>query len=134
MSQEQRKSFIVWLILGLGVTAGIVALNWHQDYTWPHMLCDGFFTTAVLYLGMGGLKFVRNQGVFDMMSYSISSVFQIHYPFSKMDSPLNARQEDFVDYKERKKAKRTGAGDLLWAGLVYVILSGIMLVVYFLTV
>lgn len=131
---QQTKSFIFWLILGLFTTAGVVALNWYQEYTWPHMLCDGFFSTAVLMLGMGGLKYVRNQGVFDMMSYSISNVFQIHYPFSKMDSPLNARQEEFVDYKERKKAKRKSAADLLWAGLVYVVLSGIMLVVYFIVV
>ena len=131
---QQKKSFIVWLIIGLFTTAGIVALNWYQDYTWPHMLCDGFFTTAVFLLGLGGLKFVRNQGVFDMMSYSISNVFQIHYPFSKMDSPLNARPEEFVDYKERKRAKRKGAADLVWAGVVYIGLSLIMLVVYFLTV
>lgn len=129
---DNLKKICIWLGLGLAVTAGVAYLDWTRGYAVIHMLCDGFFVTAVLFLGMGGLKFFRNKGTFDVMSYSVSSVFQLHFPFVKMDSPLNARQEDFADYKERKKAKRKPASDLLWAGLVYLVLALIMLVVYLL--
>ena len=130
--KEKLKLIIIWLVLGLALSALAVAMSWNQGYSWSHLLCDGFFFAAVMLLGMGGLKFFRNKGTFDMMSYSVSSVFQLHFPFVKMDSPLNARQEDFADYKERKKAKRKPASDLLWAGLVYLVLDVIMLVVYLL--
>ena len=130
---DNLRKICIWLGLGLVVTAGAAYLDWTRGYPVIHMLCDGFFVTAVLLLGMGGLKFFRNKGTFDMMSYSVSSVFQLHFPFVKMDSPLNARQEDFADYKERKKAKRKPASDLLWAGLIYLVLAVIMLVIYLLT-
>ena len=131
---DKLKQVSIWLVVGLLSTAGVAYLDWSRGYGWSHMICDGFFVTAVLLLGMGGLKFARNQGIFDMMTYSISNVFQIHFPFSKMDSPLNARQEDFVDYKERKKAERKPAGDMVWAGLVYLVLSIVMIFVYMATV
>lgn len=97
------------------------------------MLCDGCFVAAAMLLGSGGLKFARNQGTFDMMTYSMKSVFHLHFPFAKMNSPLEEREEDFVEYKERKRAKRKPASDLLWSGLIYLIASVVFLVLYLLT-
>lgn len=124
-----KKGIIIHLVLGLAIVIGVIVLNWQYEYRWTHLLCDGFFVAAVVLLGFGGLKFTRNQGMFDMLTYSVSSVFQIHYPFSKMDSPLQDRQESFLDYKERKRAKRKSAAELLWSGLVYLVLALIFLVV-----
>lgn len=124
-----KKGIIIHLVLGLAIVIGVIVLNWQYEYHWTHLLCDGFFVAAVVLLGFGGLKFTRNQGMFDMLTYSVSSVFQIHYPFSKMDSPLQDRQESFLDYKERKRAKRKSAAELLWSGLVYLVLALIFLVV-----
>lgn len=123
-----KKGIIIYLVIGLAVVIGVIVLNWQYGYAWTHLLCDGFFVAAVVLLGFGGLKFTRNQGMFDMLTYSISSTFQIHYPFSKMDSPLQERQESFLDYKERKRAKRKSSAELLWAGLVYLVLALIFLV------
>lgn len=124
-----KKGIIIHLCIGAAIVIGVIVLNWQYEYLWSHLLCDGFFVAAVVLLGFGGLKFTRNQGVFDMLMYSVSSTFQIHYPFTKMDSPLQERQETFLDYKERKRAKRKSAAELLWAGLVYLVLALIFLVV-----
>ena len=113
-----KKGIIIHLCIGAAIVIGVIVLNWQYAYLWSHLLCDGFFVAAVVLLGFGGLKFTRNQGMFDMLMYSVSSTFQIHYPFAKMDSPLQERQETFLDYKERKRAKRKSAAELLWAGLV----------------
>lgn len=129
---DKQKGILIYLGVGLAITVGVIALNWQKGYMFSHLLCDGFFVAAVALLGFGGLKFTRNQGMFDMLTYSISTTFQLHYPFTKMNSPLEERQESFLDYKERKRAKRKSASELLWAGLAYLVLALIMLAVDFL--
>lgn len=125
---ETKKGILIHLGIGVVVAVGVIALNWQKGYLVTHLLCDGFFVAAVVLLGFGGLKFARNQGVFDMLTYSVSSMFQIHYPFTKMNSPLEERQESLIDYKERKRAKRKPATELLWSGLIYLVLAVVMLV------
>ena len=127
---EKRKNFLIYLGFGIVIATLVVVLNWNNGYAWIHMLCDGCFVAAVLLLGFGGLKFARNQGVFDMFSYSIKSVFHLHYPFTKMNSPLEEREESFVDYKERKQAQRKSPREILWAGLVYLVLALVLFVIY----
>lgn len=127
---EKRKSVLVCLIIGAVICALVVAINWRLEQHILRRLSDCTFVSAVLLLGSGGLKFARNQGTFDIMSYGLKSALEIHFPFSKMDKPLSARQESFADYKERKRQKRKGASDLLWAGLVYLVLAIVFTVLY----
>lgn len=130
---EKQKDILFNICTGAVIAVAVAALGWTRGHSMLRMLCDGFFVAAVVLLGMGGLKFARNQGAFDMMTYSLKTVFHLHYPFSKMNSPLEEREEDFVDYKERKRAKRKSSAEMLWAGLLYLILAAIFLVVYLLT-
>ena len=130
---EKRKRFLINLAFGAVITVVVMLITARRDFGFIHLLCDGCFVAAVLLLGTGGLKFVRNEGVFDIFSYSIKSVFDVHYPFSKMHSPLEEkRKEDYATYKERKKEQRKPAADLLWAGLVYLALAAVFFVVYLL--
>ena len=129
---EKRKGILIHLGIGAVIAVAVIVLNWSKGYAFSHLLCDGFFVAAVALLGSGGLKYTRNQGMFDMLTYSLSTTFQLHYPFTKMNSPLEERQESFVDYKERKRTKRKPATELLWSGLVYLVLALIMLGVDFL--
>ena len=129
---EQKKGFWIHVGFGVVVCVGVIVINWSKGYPWTQLLCDGFFVAAVILLGGGGLKFCRNEGVFDMLTYSVSNVFQLHYPFTKMNSPLEEKQETFVEYKERKRSKRKPAAELVYSGLVYLALSLIMLVADFL--
>ena len=129
---EKQKNILIHICIGAVIAAAVGLLGWTRGHSLLRLLCDGCFVSAVLLLGSGGLKFARNQGTFDMMTYSLKAVFHLHYPFSKMNSPLEEREEDFVEYKERKQEKRKSYAELLWAGLVYLIASVVFFVIYLL--
>ena len=130
---ERRKRFIADMVFGVLVAGAVIAINAGRGHAVTRLLCDGFFVAGVLLLGTGGLKFVRNEGMFDIFTYSIKSVFTIHYPFAKMKSPLEEKKaEDFPTYKERKREKRKSPADLLWAGLVFMALAAVSFAVYLL--
>ncbi len=129
---EKRKNILFHISTGAVIAVAVAILGWTRGHSVLRILCDGCFVAAVLLLGTGGLKFARNQGTFDMMTYSLKAVFHLHYPFSKMNSPLEEREEDFVDYKERKKAKRKSSADMLWAGLLYLAAAVVFFVIYLL--
>ena len=122
--EEKRKRFLVDLVCGIVIAGVVIAINFGRGHGVLRLLCDGCFVAGVLLLGTGGLKFFRNEGMFDIFSYSIKSVFQIHYPFAKMNSPLEEKKkEDYATYKERKREKRKSPADLLWAGLIFMALA-----------
>lgn len=64
-----------------------------------------------------------------MLSYSVVSTFQNHFPGTKMDTPLGER-EDYVSYTERKRAERKSSREFLVAGVIYMIPALILLAVY----
>ena len=64
-----------------------------------------------------------------MMAYGLKAAFHLHYPFSRMNSPLEEKEEDFVAYQERKRSERKSSAELLWAGLAYMIATVIFLVI-----
>ena len=128
---EKRKRFLVDLVFGAVIAGAVIAINAGRGHAVLRLLCDGCFVAGVLLLGTGGLKFFRNEGMFDIFAYSIKSVFQIHYPFAKMNSPLEEKKrEDYATYKENKKKKRKSPADLLWAGLIYMALALVFVTVY----
>ena len=129
---DKRKRLIVDLIFGLLVAGAVILINANRGHAVTRLLCDGCFVAGVLLLGTGGLKFVRNEGMFDIFTYSIKTAFQIHYPLTKMNSPLEEKKEDYPTYKERKKEKRKSSADLLWAGLIFMALAAVFLAVYLL--
>ena len=129
---EKQKGILIHIGAGAVIAVAVAVLGWYRGHSALRMLCDGCFVAAVVLLGSGGLKFARNQGTFDMMTYSMKAVFHLHYPFSKMNSPLEEREEDFIDYKQRKQSKRKSSAELLWAGLGYLAAAVVFLVIYLL--
>ena len=125
---QKRKDILVNLIVGLVVALAVTLLNPQMVDNLIQRICDGCFVAAVLLLGFGGLMFARNQGTFDMMTYSMASVFRLHMPAASIG---HARDEDFATYKERKAQKRKSPAGSLIAGAVYLALSVILLVIYY---
>lgn len=126
---DQQKNLIASLVTGLVIAILVIVINWSLEQPFIQRLCDGTFVSGVLLLGMGGLKFVRNQGFFDIASYGIS--YTIHMAIPSM-GPME--DEDLIAYKERKREQRKPARDIVLAGCVYLVLAGILLVIYQLTV
>ena len=127
---KKRKDLLITALVGLVINALVVLVSKRRDYEWIHCLCDGFFVSGGLLLCVGGLKFCRNGGTFDMMAYGINSMLKITFPWARSNSPLERKDEDFADYKERKAKKRKPAKNLVLVGLVYLAIAGILMAVY----
>ena len=123
---DKFKDFLVCLALGVVITVPVYLLSAGRGYPFLHSLSDGFFVAAALLLGVGGLRIVRNRGAFDVAGYGISSVVQTAFPFLRGD-----RDEDVIEYRQRKAEKRKGAWGLITAGTVYLALSVTVLFLYY---
>lgn len=130
---EKKKALLADLILGALIAGLVIALRWNKELTLWHQLCDGFFASAVLLLGVGGLRFVRNKGTFDVMGYSMMTAIHNFLPMTRPDPSPNAREEDFLDYRARKEESRKSARSLLISGCVYVALDMLCLAIYYAT-
>ena len=76
--------------LGVLLCAMVIFINRDQGYGLLRQLCDGCFVAAVLLLGAGVLRYVTNQGAFDVLGYGLQSVFHLHVPGASMEGFLRA--------------------------------------------
>lgn len=125
----KSKDFVVSFICGAVIAVGIIMIT-DRQLGLVSALCDGFFVAGVLILGSGGLKFVRNQGQFDLITYGVSHWFTNRWNGL---SPMSQehRNEDLAEYKERKREERKSPLGLVVAGAIYLVLAGIMLLFYY---
>lgn len=79
---------------------------------------------AVVITGIGGLVFASNEGAFDALAYGMTSFLDIFRKEKKN------KFTSFYDYKQSREDKRMGFGFLLITGLVFMVLMGIMYLVY----
>ena len=75
---KRLKSFLISLLVGVLLCAMVIFINRDQGYGLLRQLCDGCFVAAVLLLGAGVLRYVTNQGAFDVLGYGLQSVFHLH--------------------------------------------------------
>ena len=123
---KRLKSFPVSLLVGALLCAMVIFINRDQGYELLRQLCDGCFVAAVLLLGAGVLRYVTNQGAFDVLGYGLQSV--LHVPGASIG---NARdQETMETYRERKAQKRKSPAGMLFAGLVWLALSTVLLILF----
>ena len=123
---EKCKVFLINFVSGAFVTVLVYWLNIERGYPLLHSLCNGFFVAAVMLLGVGGLRFVRNKGAFDVAGFGFSWVIRITFPFLG-----DNKEEDIHGYRERKAQERKDAGGLLAAGTIYMALSVLALCLYY---
>ena len=131
---ETRKKVLIDLISGLLIVAFLVYINRNEGFSIVHLLHNGTFAAGVLLLGLGGLKQMRNKGIFDVIGYGFGTAMHNFLPWTRSEqNRLEGREERFEDYQERKQAERKAAADLLISGGIYMALSVALLVIYLLT-
>ena len=128
---ENRRALALNVLLGFIIAAAVVAIEYSYGYTLLRLLSDGFFTSTVLLLGMGGLTAARNAGMFDIMGFSVRSIVGIVIPGSRIGDPHDG--ETLLEYKERKAENRKSPKPMLLAGLVHAAIMVVVLVIYLLT-
>ena len=85
-----------------------------------HCLSDACFSSGVLMAGAGGLLFAASKGFFDIMFYSVHSLFTVTF--------RRARTEDPVEYIKKRNEKRAGFLPELVTGLFFILLSVFFLI------
>jgi hypothetical protein len=115
------------------LSAIAILVNLNRDFTLIHRLSDGFFIGGSLLLCVGGLKFARNAGTFDMMTFGLKSALHMTLPWIRSNSPLERKNEDFVAYKARKKEARKPARNTVLTGLAFTALAAILFAIYVFT-
>lgn len=126
-----RKSIKYAITYGVGaVIALIVCLNSNifqseNTLNTVKILSDAFFTSGVLLGCFGLLCFAANEGTFDMLSYSLKMLTAAFR--RKEDRKL---EKNLFEYKMAKKEPKK-IGHLIVAGVSYLILSGILVIVFY---
>ena len=123
---EKRKTLFTDLGIGFAVAVSMIVMNWNSGFPLSHIFCDGFFAAGVLLLGSGALIFCGNHGAFDMMSYGLKSVVGLVVRSFEPDT-------DYYTYSQQKAEVQKPFGHLMIAGLIYLALAAICLVVYQMT-
>lgn len=127
--QLRSKSFRVMLLVGFAIFAAVLIMDLTRGNSVIRSLCDGFFVAGMLVMGMSGLMFAGNEGVFDIFGFGISHLFTTRWPgLSTM--PDDHRKEKYVDYKARKRKNPSKPLPVLLAGAIYMVLAVLMLAVY----
>ena len=129
---ERTKSFLYSLLFGAVIAVGVFLLGCSRFMgdgagvkTLLRCLCDAAFVPAVILLGVGGIKAMRNKGLFDVVGYGLSSTVQLFIPALKRQE-----KEDLYQYRERKEASRKPADGMMLAGVAYLAASALLLVIY----
>ena len=127
---KRKKShlrLVVTLLIGLCLAAGVFAVRGGFDMSdWPDIaaaLCDACFVPAALLISFGLLLFASNDGLFDMMTFSVQKVLRLMLSAEKQA----AFPKTFYDYRVLKQGRKAGFGFLLIAGAIYLVLAFIFL-------
>ncbi len=125
----KRRSF--WAALGVGaaVALAVVLMNRASGSSALRLACDGCFAAGVLVGGVGCLMLAGNEGVFDIFGFGVSLVLNLHWG-GIFHMSEERRRESYADYKARKRANPSAPGGLLLAGGIYLLLAGILLLIY----
>lgn len=117
---ENQKSILVDLLLGLVISVLIFVWKLGSGYPLLHLLSDCTFVSAVILLGMGGLRFCTNSGSLDMLGYGFSTLRNNLRNIGKIDG---GPKETYYDYTQRVAEERKPCGHYVIAGLVFLVLS-----------
>ena len=125
----KRRSFRIALGVGAAIAIAVALLNRGGDALPLRLACDGCFVAGILVGGVGCLMLAGNEGVFDIFGFGISLVLNLHWS-GIFHMSEERRKESYADYKERKRSNPSAPGGVLLAGGVYLLLAGILLIIY----
>jgi hypothetical protein len=107
--------------LFFGLYAMLISFTEHSAAT---CFCNAAFVMGAFNLGIAGLIFVSDQGVFDGITYAFKNIF----------SGFSNRQS-YLDYMAKKNERRSGGkkdlSHFIVNGVIYLVLAIILTAVYF---
>ncbi len=126
--KRSQRDLLIFAAIGAAVSFGIAALRGLFKAeaaidTW-RILCDGCFVAGVLLVGIYSLSWVGGQGLMNGLAFSVKTVLSLKW------SVFGNFRESYEEYKERKKGKQRLPKEMLFAGLFFIALSIVFLILY----
>ncbi|MGN0294740.1 MAG: DUF3899 domain-containing protein [Lachnospiraceae bacterium] len=137
---KQKRKFSTYAIAAAAAAAIALLIVWYETDTYGYSLelflsycSDGFFTSAVFFIGFGLLTFISEAGNF----YGIQYLgYMIVCVFSYRRERFNKRKDYFTYCTEKQAAQKergrsTGKWALLYVGLGCLVLSVIFTLCFY---
>ena len=125
---DTRKKILIDLAIGLVMAfAGMLLMDvFHAQSLRDsfRLLSDCFFLPATLLLAGAGLTWTKNGGVWDGMGFTMKTLF------ARMKSDYEANRVTFAQYREQREEKNSSPSPSLIAGVVYLVIALVFLVLY----
>ena len=91
------------------------------------ILCNAFFISGILLLGVGILVFISKEGMFDGMSYYAGRFMML---FSRNYDEKRKTALSYYEYKQAKN-REAGGGFILITGLGFSVVAVVFLVLFY---
>ena len=120
MSETRMKLLVD---LGLGLATAVAAAFLFDLFHAPtvrdvlRILSDCFFLPAVLFLGIGGLTWTKNGGVWDGIGFTFKTAA------NRVKRDYDQERVTFAQYREERATKNTSPKSALITGAVYLVLA-----------
>lgn len=124
---DKLRDLLINLATGGVIAVAVFFLGLSREYTVLRCLCDAAFVAGALLLSIGGIKGARNKGTFDVAGFGVSYTMGLVFPALRREE-----KETMEQYRERKASERKPAAGQLLAGVVYLALSLVFLLLYYL--
>lgn len=127
--REHKKAYLISTAVGLLIALGVFLVKGLFTQTDAlirlKILCDGFFVSAVMLLGVGLLVMVSNEGIFSTLAFGVKR-FGLFFFNRKIEKD----RESYADYYQRKREKQAPYKFLLVVGGAFMLVAVILCVVY----
>lgn len=127
MSESQKK-LLVDLIMGLAAAIAVAfLLGLFRAQTLRdtlRILSDCCFLPAVLFLGIAGLTWTKNGGVWDGIGFTFKTIT------SRMQRNYDDARITFSQYREERERKNSSPASAAITGVVYLVLALAFLFAY----
>lgn len=120
MSSLSTKRLLTYFLLGAAIGVSCIFID-HSDVL-LYRIIDGLLIASIFPLIIGGFRFARQMGSFDLIIYAFQK-------FQK-EKPERKKPSSYSDYLSREKTGTTYKEPLI-AGGVYFIVSIAMIIAFF---
>ncbi len=121
------RRYVISVGVGLGLALAVMLIRKIFSETDTNrilvILNDAFFISGMCLTCVGGLVFVSNNGIFNMLSYGISMLFT-----ARKRNIKSRKYKDYYEYKKAKEEKKHSYAYLLLVGLGFIAFSLIFLI------
>jgi len=121
---------LITLAVGLAVSFGVMLFSGifvaNGAKSVLRILTDAFFVCGVLFGGIGLLRLISNQGTFDGIAYAGRSALGFLIPPAALDKGMT-----YSKYVEKRREKVKTFLHFIIAGVIFIVVSIIFLIVYY---